>query len=190
MCCAVRQLLIGYLVLLSGRLDGCSGQRKSKGETIISWLIPTLLISHHSLPQSLIYRRVNFFSFFSLFWVTNSLFPLLLLFRPVGHYHQGFPRGMEQENTCCEIPRRWWRCSSCLPEPPERENTGCCWIVQEKKPLSSPQCPTPWELIISKVMCVCIAAESVASQTHHLNKNDQVVNISMISWWGFAFCKR
>lgn len=90
MCSAVRRLLIGYFMLLSGRLYCCSSQRKSRGERIISQLIPTLLISHHSLPQPLIYRRVNFFSLFSLFWVTNSLFPLLLLFRIVRHYHHSF----------------------------------------------------------------------------------------------------
>ncbi len=91
MCGAVRRLLIGYFSLLSGRLYCCSSQRKSRGERIISQLIPTVLISHHSLPQPLIYRRVNFFSLFSLFWVTNSLFPLLLLFRIALHYRHSFP---------------------------------------------------------------------------------------------------
>lgn len=90
---AVRRLLIGYFMLLSGRLYCCSSQRKSRGERIISQLIPTVLISHHSLPQPLIYRRVNFFSLFSLFWVTNSLFPLLLLFRIARHYRHSFPEG-------------------------------------------------------------------------------------------------
>ena len=68
----------GYLLdvfrLLSVRLYCCSSQRKSRGEAIISQLSPTRLISHHSLPRALIYGRVNFFSLFSLFWATNSLF--------------------------------------------------------------------------------------------------------------------
>ena len=59
--------------LLSVGLYCCSSQRKSRGEAIISQLSPTRLISHHSLPRALIYGRVNFFSLFSLFWVTNSL---------------------------------------------------------------------------------------------------------------------
>lgn len=62
MCGLVRRLLIGCLLLLSGRLYCCSSERKSRGERIISQLIPTLPILHHSLPQLLIYRRVNFFS--------------------------------------------------------------------------------------------------------------------------------
>lgn len=114
MCSAVRRLLIGYFTPLSGRLYCCSGQRKSRGERIISQLIPTLPISHHSLPQTLIYRRVNSFSLFSLFWVTNSLFPLLL-FRIAQHYRRSFPgiehwahRERGRESTCCEIPRRRW----------------------------------------------------------------------------------
>lgn len=97
MCGAVRRLLIGYFVFLSWRLYCCSSQRKSRGERIISQLIPTLLISGHSLPQPLIFRRVNFFSLFSLFWVTNSLFPLLLLFRMARHYRHSFPESTEQE---------------------------------------------------------------------------------------------
>lgn len=117
MCAAVRRLLIGYFVFLSRRLYCCSSQRKSRGERIISQLIPTLLISDHSLPPPLIYRRVNFFSLFSLFWVTNSLFPLLLLFRMARHYRPLFSRecgarGAGRESTCCEIPRRrWWHFS-------------------------------------------------------------------------------
>lgn len=130
MCSTVRRLLIGYFMLLSGRLYCCSSQRKSKGERIISQLIPTLLISHHSLPQPLIYRRVNFFSLFSLFWVTNSLFPLLLLFRIAGHYHHSFP---ERENTCCEIPRRRWWHFSLLPSPPQPEKTEVDGEASKKK---------------------------------------------------------
>lgn len=82
-----------------GRLYCFCNQRKSKGERIISWLIPTLVISQHSLPQLLIYRRVNFFSLFSLFGVTNSLFPLLLLFRRARHYHYSFPEKRSRRRT-------------------------------------------------------------------------------------------
>lgn len=112
MCGLVRRLLIGCLLLLSGRLYCCSSERKSRGEQIISQLILTLLISHHSLPQLLIFRRVNFFSLYPLFLVTNSMFPLLLLFRIAQHYHL-FSTGIEhtkseRQRTCCKIPRRWW----------------------------------------------------------------------------------
>ena len=87
MCGLVRRLLIGCLLLQSGRLYCCSSKRKSRGERIISSLIPTLLISHHSLPQLRIFRRVNLFSLSPLFLVTNAMFPLLLLFRIAQHYH-------------------------------------------------------------------------------------------------------
>lgn len=147
MCSMVRRLLIGYFMLLSGRLYCCSSQRKSRGERIISQLIPTLLISHHSLPQPLIYRRVNFFSLFSLFWVTNSLFPLRLLFRMVQHYRHSFPEG-----NCCEIPRRrWWHFSFPLARRVKTEGDG---EAGKRNKLSSPHCATPWKLKINKAVCV------------------------------------
>lgn len=96
MCGLVRRLLIGCLLLLSGSLYCSSSERKSRGEQIISSLIPTLLISHHSLPQLLIFRRVNFFSLYPLFLVTNSMFPFLLLFRTAQHYHL-FSTGIEHD---------------------------------------------------------------------------------------------
>lgn len=142
-------------MLLSQRLYCCSGQRKSRGERIISQLIPTLLISHHSLPQPLIYRRVNFFSLFSLFWVTNSLFPLLLLFRtapalsPLFSREDGAQR--EGESTCCEIPRRRWWYFSCPPKPEKTEGDG---EVRKTNKLSYPRCTTPWELKINKAVCL------------------------------------
>lgn len=124
MCGAVRRLLIGYFMLLSGRLYCCSSQRKSRGERIISQLIPTLLISHHSLPQPLIYRRVNFFSLFSLFWVTNSLFPLLL-FRIAQHYRHSFPegqsRGQRERALAVKFPGEG---GGTFLSPPARENRG------------------------------------------------------------------
>lgn len=95
MCGFVRRLLIGCLSLLSGRLYCCSSERKSRGEQIISQLIPTRLISHHSLPQLLIFRRVNFFSLCPLFLVTNSMFPLLLLLFRIAHHYHLFSTGRE-----------------------------------------------------------------------------------------------
>ena len=119
---AVRRLLIGCFRLLSAGLYCCSSQRKSRGEAIISQLSPTRLISHHSLPRALIYRRVNFFSLFSLFWVTNSLFsppplPDGMVLSPL--FHNGrvglsvFERGrrrreLKRGSGCCLIPRRRW----------------------------------------------------------------------------------
>lgn len=137
MCTVARRLLIGYLVLLFGRLYCCSSQRKSRGERIISQLIPTLLISHHSLPQPLIYRRVNFFSLFSLFWDTKSLFPLLLLlllFRIAWHYRPLFSR---------RTGRSLWNSQEkvvALFFPPARENRGR-WTNKKEK-INSP--PRPW----------------------------------------------
>lgn len=143
-CVAVRRLLIGCFMLLSERLYCCGSQRKSRGEQIISQLIPTLLISHHSLPQPLIYRRVNLVSLFSLFLVTNTLFPLLLLFRIDQHYHHSFPeelnigqrKNKERESTCCEIPRRrWWHVF--FPHTQGTQDDGEAWKGNK---LSSPHC--------------------------------------------------
>lgn len=111
MCGLVRRLLIGCLLLLSGRLYCCSSERKSRGERIISQLIPTLPILHHSLPQLLIYRRVNFFSLCPFIFgyklhVSSPPLPdrpaLSLLF----HWNRTCHRRSEWQRTCCEIPRR------------------------------------------------------------------------------------
>lgn len=95
MCGLVRRLLIGCLLLLSARLYFCSSERKSRGVRIISQLIPTLLMSHHSLPQPLIFRRVDYFSLCPLFLVTNTMFPLLLLLFRIGQHYHLFPTGIE-----------------------------------------------------------------------------------------------
>lgn len=111
MCGLVRRLLIGCLLLLSGRLYCCSSGRKSRGERIISQLIPTLPILHHSLPQLLIYRRVNFFSLCPFIFgyklhVSHPPLPdspaLSLLF----HWNRTCHRRSERQWNCCEIPRR------------------------------------------------------------------------------------
>lgn len=162
-------------MLLSGRLYCCSSQRKSRGERIISQLIPTLLISHHSLPQPLIYRRVNFFSLFSLFWVTNSLFPLLLLFRIARHYRHSFPKGIEREaergrTLAVKFPREGGgtitTSPSAPPHPPpplQPEKTEADGEGSKRNKLSSPHCTTPWELKINKAVCVCAAIVGVAA---------------------------
>lgn len=134
MCGLVRRLLIGCLLLLSGRLYCCSSERKSRGEQIISQLIPTLLISHHSLPQLLIFRRVNFFSLCPLFLVTNSMFPLLLLFRIAQHYHL-FSTGIEHGTERVR--------DSALAAKFPGDGGGTFSL-----PMTSVHCSKPWELKI------------------------------------------
>lgn len=164
-----------------GRLYCCSSQRKSKGERIISELIPTLLISHHSLPQPLIYRRVNFFSLFSLFGVTNSLFPLLLpllLFRKAQHYRHSFPRGTEQQaerergerTLAVKFPGEG---GGTFLTPPLTHTPSNSTSSQRKQRLMEKQareinspplrCTTPWKLKINKEVCICLGVVRVAA---------------------------
>lgn len=132
MCSTVRRLLIGYFMLLSGRLYCCSSQRKSRGERIISQLIPTLLISHHSTPTAPYLQACQclFFVFFILGYKLPVSPPPPLPDSPALSplFSRRIEQEAERESTCCEIPRRrWWHFSF----PPARENRG--WWRSEKE---------------------------------------------------------
>lgn len=97
--CAMRWegYLLGISRLCLGGFIAVVAQRKSRGERIISRLIPTLPISPPFSPTALLSAGVSILSlYFLYFGVTNSLFPLLL-FRKARPLSTPFSRGTEHQ---------------------------------------------------------------------------------------------
>lgn len=146
----VRRLLIGYFSLLSGSLYCCSSQRKSRGERIISQLIPTILISHHSLPQPLICRRVSFFILGYKLPVSPPPLPDRPALSPL------FSTGMEQEaerTLAVKFPGRG------VGTPPPHHQWKQRLMEKQAKEINSPlHCETPSKLKIITALwhwCSC-----------------------------------